>query len=108
MKDNWTPNDFSKSSHYAIRIKELQDELKNKVKCTNIERYGVENVFASDIVKDRIINNNVKKYGVDHYSKTDKGRKKLSECAKNSLYKRCTTCKERYGVDYALANSDIA
>ena len=30
MKDNWTPNDFSKSSHYAIRIKELQNELKNK------------------------------------------------------------------------------
>lgn len=83
-------------------------ELKNKVKCTNIERYGAENVFASDIVKDRIISNNVKKYGVDHYSKTNKGREKLSECAKKSLFKRCKTCKERYGVDYALANSDIA
>ena len=83
-------------------------ELKNKVKDTNIERYGVENVFASDIIKDRIISNNVKKYGVDHYSKTDKGRKKLSECATKSLYKRCKTCKKRYGVDYALANSDIA
>ena len=70
--------------------------------------YGAENVFASDLIKDKIISNNVKKYGVVHYSKTDKGRKKLSECAKNSLYKRCKTCKERYGVDYALANSDIA
>ena len=83
-------------------------ELKNKVKNTNIERYGTENTFASDIIKCRIISNNVKKYGVDHYSKTDKGRKKLSECAKKSLYKRCKTCKERYGVDYALANSGIA
>ena len=83
-------------------------ELKNKVKCTNIERYGTENVFASDIIKDTIISNNVKKYGVIHYSKTEEGREKLSNGAKKSLYKRRKTCKERYGVDYALANSDIA
>lgn len=83
-------------------------ELKNKVKDTNIKKYGAENVFASDIIKDKIISNNVKKYGVDHYSKTGEGREKLSKCAKKSLYKRRKTCKERYGVDYALANSDIA
>jgi len=52
--------------------------LKEKVKNTNLKKYGVENVFASYQIKEQIKSNNILKYGVDHFNKTEIGKKNLS------------------------------
>jgi len=57
-----------------------QEEVKNKIKQTNIEKYGVENPSKSNIIKDKI----------------SKANKDVKEKA---LERRKKTCLERYGVD---------
>lgn len=54
---------------------------------TNLERYGVENVFAADSVKDSIIKTNLAKYGVQYNQECRSVREKTE-----------ATCMERYGV----------
>ncbi len=46
--------------------KKNKDAVNEKVKKTNLERYGVENVFQSEYVKDKIRNSLKEKYGVEH------------------------------------------
>lgn len=47
---------------------------REKYKLTNLERFGAENVFSSDVFKEHLKELNLKKYGVEHYSKTNKYR----------------------------------
>lgn len=58
---------------------------------TNIERYGVENVFASDIIKEKIKETNLDKYGVEYPQQNKEINKKTQE-----------SCKEKYGVNFAF------
>lgn len=76
------------------------DECKEKIKRTNLERYGVDNPMKSDAVKKKAAETNLSRYGsenifssdwflkyikeywfekegVDHYSKTDDFREKI-------------------------------
>lgn len=55
---------------------------------TNIERYGSENPFGSDLIKERIAETNLERYGVPYTQQ--------SEVVRN---KTVATCRERYGVD---------
>ena len=54
---------------------------------TNIERYGAENVFASECIKERIVESNLNKYGVPY-----------SQQCKDVREKTELTCLQRYGV----------
>lgn len=65
----------------------------SKTKATNIERYGVENVFQSPEIKEKIRHSNIKKYGVDHWAKTSAGKDVLSKRA--SEYQASLTFEER-------------
>ena len=47
---------------------------KDKIKKTNIERYGVENPFQSEYVRDKIKKTNIERYGVE---RTHFNQKKL-------------------------------
>lgn len=76
-------NSFDKYNMYCCSPKCAQ--LKNKI--TNIEKYGVSNVFQSDIIKKKIVDTNRLKYGVSYPSQ--------------SSYIRCkiiNTLKYNYGV----------
>ena len=54
---------------------------------TNLERYGVENVFAADCVKESIVKTNIDKYGVPYTQESHDVREKAE-----------ATCMKKYGV----------
>ena len=72
------------------------DKYKEKIKQTYIEKYGVENLFQSELFKQKTKHTIFNKYGVSHpaYSKIIQEKKRQ-------------TCIERYGVDSPLKNKDI-
>jgi uncharacterized Zn finger protein (UPF0148 family) len=92
-----------KKEHQAKVISEkwttVSDEEKHKrnekLKETNIKKYGVENPMQLDSTKKKIKQTNIEKYGVDHYSKTDEYKEKINQ-----------TSLEKYGVDY-FSQSEI-
>lgn len=55
---------------------------------TNVERYGSENVFGSELIKQRIVETNLERYGVPYTQQCDEVRQKTVE-----------TCRNKYGVD---------
>ncbi len=70
---------------------------KNKLKQTNLERYGVENTFQSELFKEKIKQTNLEKYGVEHVSQSNEIKKKIK-----------ITNLEKYGVENVSQNSQIA
>lgn len=72
---------------YGVEHPSHSIELRSKVAKNNIKKYGVENVFQSDLIKDRIKQTNLEKYGVEHPSYS---KELLDKKLKNNL--------EKYGV----------
>lgn len=64
------------------------NESKNKTKKTNIEKYGVENVFQSDEIKEKIKQKLIEKYNVDSPLKNEEIKKRVHQ-----------TVLDKYGVD---------
>ncbi len=73
---------------YGVENVFQSETIKDKIKETNIEKYGVENVFQSETIKDKIKETNMEKYGFNSYTKTNDY---LESYKKTNL--------ERYGVD---------
>jgi hypothetical protein len=70
-----------------------KEEIKNKRKKTNLERYGVENLFSdSELVKKSML----EKYGVENARQISKVNQKIAN-----------TNLERYGVDNPSKNQEI-
>ena len=67
----------------------------DKMKQTNLERYGVENAFQSELIKDKIKQTCLEKYGVENAAQ--------SEVIKDKMKK---TCLEKYGVE-SVSQSNI-
>ena len=84
------------SKYCSISCVNKSEEHINKIKETNLEKYGVENVFQSEMIKDKIKKVMVDKYGVEHNSQTQEYKIKFKN-----------TMNERYGVDHALQSKDI-
>jgi very-short-patch-repair endonuclease len=61
---------FSKGfrKYCSNKCKSNAPEWKQKVKETNIKKFGVENPFQSDIIKNKIKESNITKYGVENPS----------------------------------------
>lgn len=47
------------------------EEIKKKIKNTNIIKYGVDHFTKTDVYKSNVKSTCIERYGVDHYSKTD-------------------------------------
>ena len=87
---------------------------KIRAKATNIERYGVENVFQSEEIKDKIKETNMMKYGVNHHMKVpeilqkaidtnlEKYGHSFSFHSEESITKARATCIEKYGVEFPM------
>jgi len=67
--------------------REVPEEVKDKMKATNLQRYGVEYYSQTAEMKEKIIETTLQRYGVEHYSQSEDWKEK---CKK--------TCMERYGV----------
>ena len=81
-----------------------------KVKQTNLEKYGVENVSQLKETQDKIKKNNLEKYGVEHVLQSNIINEKSKQtCIEkygsiyfNNRTKSKQTCIEKYGVEYVL------
>ena len=63
---------------------------------TNLEKYGVENVFQNENIKNKIYETNIEKYGTKSPIQNEQIKEKSRE-----------TCQEKYGVGNPLQNKDI-
>lgn len=93
--------------------------IKNKIKKTNLEKYGVENVFKNEKVKEKIKQTNLEKYGVENPNQNKDIKEKIkitclerygveSPLKNDSIKEKIKlSCLERYGVNYPQLNSDI-
>lgn len=73
---------------YGVDNYNKTKESKEKIKQTCLEKYGVEYFWQSDECKEKIKKTCLKKYGVDSPLKSEKIRNKCKQ-----------TCLEKYGVD---------
>lgn len=71
-------------------------KINEKIKQTNLARYGVENPTQSEIIKEKTKQNNLKKYGVEYFVQSNVFKEKY----KNS-------CMKKYGVDNSSKNPEI-
>lgn len=74
---------------YGVDIVSKLQLTKDKMKATNVEKYGVEYVSQVGDFRDKIISTSMERYGADSYSKTDEAKIKMK--ASNM---------EKYGVEY--------
>jgi len=70
-------------------------ETKKKIKQTNLERHGVENVSQNKEVQEKIKQTNLEKYGGTGFQAKD-----LADKTKQTML-------EKYGVEYAIQNKDL-
>jgi len=93
-----------KNIRYRDYIKILGEEnryycrkcAQNKIKRTNLSRYGVECPAKNEEIKQKSKKTNLNKYGVEHFSKTEKYKKRFKK-----------TNLERYGVEHPSQNKEI-
>lgn len=94
-------------------------EVKEKIKQTLMERYGVESPLQSQIFKDKAKQTFIKNYGVEHVMQSDEYKQNYKKVmlekygvenassADEVKEKRRQTCLEKFGTEYFLA-SDYA
>jgi hypothetical protein len=73
-----------------------QDCGKEKIRNTNLERYGFENPFSNKEVKDKIRNTNLERYGFENPSSNEEVKDKIRN-----------TNLERYGFENSLQNEEV-
>jgi len=81
---------------YGVKNISQVPAVKDKIKNKNIEKWGFEHYFSSDIAKDKNKEIFIEKYGVDNPLK--------SELVKEKIIK---TNLEKWGVEWTLQNNDI-
>lgn len=70
---------------------------REKIKRTNLERYGVENPFASEKIKEKIKRINLERHGVENPGQI--------EANKDTRFRKTrATCVEKYGTPLAFHN----
>jgi hypothetical protein len=122
-KMHYTCSNCGEEAHISLsefrRGRRCENCAKSRAKDTNLERYGVENVFQSEEIKQRIKDSNTEKYGVEHHMKVPEILQKAIDTnidryglafafhSEESFDKIRDTCMERYGVEYPLQNEYI-
>lgn len=79
---NKTKIEYSKN--HGVDNIQLLPSVRNKMKNTNIEKYGTECVFQSEVIKEKIKQTFLNRYGVDHPMKN----REIFEKAQSSSYHR--------------------
>lgn len=84
--ENYNNREKYKES-YSSFSKDKINEIKEKTKITNLEKYGVKHPMQSKEVISKMRKNSIRKWGVSHPFKTDEVKQKSSN-----------TCQDKYGV----------
>ena len=72
------------------------EEVKEKIKQTNLEHHGCENVMQNKEIQDKIKNTNLERYGCENAMQC----KEIQDKAK-------ATCQEKYGGNSAMCSEEI-
>ena len=80
----------------SMKCSRKTEEYQEKIKQTNLKRYGVENAFESKLIQEKIKRTNLKKYGVEHPSQNEYIKEKTRQ-----------TNLKKYGVTCTVHNKDI-
>lgn len=88
-----------------------REDVKEKIRQTNLKKYGVEYAAQSDYVRDKQRQTMLKKYGVEHNSQIDNFHRNLLNCHYEKLIDKLSkynleliTPKEEYkGVNHSLS-----
>ena len=83
-------NDINNLKKYGVKNVFELDSIKEKIKTTNLEKYGSEFPNQSELVKNKRKNSNIKKYGVVNVFELDETKDKMK-----------ITNLEKYGSEYA-------
>jgi len=86
----------SNITKYGTEHHITSDVVKDKIKNTFNEKYNVDNPFQIEEVKRKIKNTNIEKYGTDSFVRTDMYKLKTKK-----------TNLERYGFEFATQSEDI-
>ena len=86
----------SNMEKYGVKNVFQIDSIKQKIKNTCLEKYGFHNHNKSDTIKNKIKSTNLEKYGIEYYI----GSTEFIEKSK-------VTCLEKYGANHPMKNSDI-
>jgi len=87
-KLKFNPNKWGYNKTCSIKCGANHPERSIKTITTNLERYGVENVYQSETIKEKIKETNLKNIGVEYNTQSKEFKK---HCKKLNL--------ERYGVE---------
>lgn len=97
MKNSWTEELREKKRQlWKNKNPMFSENIKDKIKKTNLIRYGTENVFQSELIKKKLKNTWNKNYGVDNPWKSSIIKEKIK-----------TIINDKYGVDYPTQNKQI-
>lgn len=99
-------NIFSNKDYIQQRFKEKYgvsnpsnvNEILEKTKKTNLERYGVEWNIVSEKSQEKQKKTNLKRYGVENYASSIEFKERKEEIKK----KQKRTSREKYGTDYPM------
>jgi hypothetical protein len=92
---------------YGVENPQQNKDIKKKTENTNLKKYGVKNPFQSEEIKKKIVKTNLEKYGVEHLSKD---REVLYRRIKNGVkihYIDHLTYQGIYEKDFILKYKDV-
>ena len=81
---------------YGCEYPSQNEQIREKVKQTFLKKYGCENPFQNKDIQEKIKQKNFEKYGCEFYIQT-----------KEKQLKSKQTCIEKYGCEYATQNKEI-
>ena len=77
-------------------IKKSPEKIKERIKNTNLKKYGCENPRQNDLIKDKIKRTNLEKYGCEYSLQSEKIKEKRKQ-----------TNLEKYGCEYISQAQEI-
>jgi len=110
-KNSWTDeqraaDSASKNRVNALRTAEQKQKILEKVKATNLEKFGTEFSFQSDEIKAKAVQTKLQRYGNENYNNSRKASEsrinRSSDDKRESASKRRLTNLTRYGVENSL------
>lgn len=81
---------------YGVECTVHATHIKNQIIENNLEKYGVENIFESPIIREKIKQTILEKYGVEHVTQLPEIKEKTRQ-----------TCIERYGGDNPMCSEEV-
>jgi very-short-patch-repair endonuclease len=110
---------FITTKEFKKRVFDINPNIYEKIRKTNISKYGYESPLSSKEIQNKIQKTNLKKYGKKHFTETKYFIEKSREtCLKKygvEHYSQTEYCKEKrkeaclkkYGVDHQMKSRDF-